>query len=662
MSLRILQQLGVYKIDDSAWADGDEWISESWLEREQIRRLIWGSFTIDTFLALMLHTPPFVLVDLSGVNRPCSQSVWYIGNDNLEALSYPDNTVCAKPGDSEYLKTLKKLKLAGMPWQSNGTTLQLNFSVLGNVILRGISDPQFSQDVLDRLVLRAFCSLAEWIALVPPMPEAPSYDEVHYTLLISSVALCLKSVITPYLIARVTDKQPNSISGGDGGSSSSDGDGNGSGSGSGSGNGNDGESPLIAAARATARYSEKAYNLPIPPPGARLDQELALEWMLKDYISTSCQVYRFMRHTHDMMTSNIVPPMFAAQTAMISGGIFAACAHSAPSESQRARFAMFRDYVMATCRTHSAKSLLFNISLTEIKRVDEMVRFMPRRLEAAQLKAIRSTIIPDSVESLVNKRFSAFVHSLRALTRLPMAPGSPESDTTSSSCPGTGNIPLTSNLCAIFGRLVKSSSSSCAEAKNRLFRDEKLGGGIDAYTSGSPSAAIPNYKLTYIAISSLMVALSLASKDESFLDFVPELRASSANGLPTTSTSQQQQQHRHQRPGTPTFSSSSLGQSQQRSKDLPVYSNGVGNSCTTATAFAWSLASRVCSSMAPQNAKQPEQQKQNTMPPPMSPNSVRSAPTPPPPTLALSPLSSDNSRPASQKPPSKPSNLVDLLN
>ncbi|KAJ2402778.1 hypothetical protein GGI23_000458 [Coemansia sp. RSA 2559] len=544
MSLRLMQQLGVCKIDDNAWTESDEWISEPWLEREQIRRLAWGGFTMDTFLALMLHTPPYVLVDLSGVNRPCSQNIWYIGNDNLDAVSFPEAAACgSRPGDSEYLTTLKKLKLAGMPWQANGSTLQLNFSVLGNAIMRGISDPQFSQDVLDKLVLRAFCSLAEWIALVPPLPEAPSCDEVHHTLLITSVALFLKSIITPYLITR--------------------------GSSSGSSNG---ESPLIAAARATARYSEKAYSLPTPPPGTRLDHDLAMDWLLKDYISTCCQVYRYMRRTHDMMTSNIVPPMFAAYTAMISGGVFAACAHAAPSEAQRARFAMFRDFVVSTCRSHATKSLLFNISLTEIKRVEEMVRFMPRRLEPAQLKVIREKLIPGSIEELVNKRFSVFARSLLALTRASSSSASsssaasffssptrsspaPTEPAALSLCPGGGGgIPLTSNLCAIFGRLVKSSSSSCAETKNRIFRSEKLG--IDTPSSpssfDSPSSAspFPNYKLSFTAISSLMVGLSLASKDESFLDFVPELRAPATDGIPPTSpptTTQQQQQQQQQR-------------------------------------------------------------------------------------------------------------------
>ncbi|KAJ2654214.1 hypothetical protein GGH99_007375, partial [Coemansia sp. RSA 1285] len=557
MSLRILQKLGVYKIDDSAWTDGEEWISESWLEREQIRRLIWGSFTIDTFLALMLHSPPYVLVDLSGVNRPCSQNTWYIGNENLEALSFSESSFGVLPGDSEYLTTLKKLKLAGMPWQANGTTLQINFSVLGNAILRGISDPQFSQEVLDRLVLRAFQSLAEWIALVPPLPESPSCNEVHHTLLISSVALCLKSVMTPYLITRAGDAL---LPGGAGN-----------------------ESPLIEAARATARYSEKAYGLPSLPADARLDQEVALEWMLKDYISSSCHLYRYMRLTHDMMKSCIVPPMFSAHTAMISGGTFAACAHSAPTAAQRARFAVLRDYVVATCRLYAAKSLLFGISVTEIQRVEEMVRFMPRRLDPAQFKAIRKALVPGSLESLVNKRFSSFIHTLRDLARMPpvydSASGSPQmmfsssspaaagdsmsapvaaaslSSSSRSSVQRSGIIPLTSNLRAIFGRFVKCPVSSMASMASSLSSgsawqdDEKKrpmagdsssasnGGAADGndrcfedYAASSDAAlgAVPDYKLTFTAVSSLMVGLSMTTKDEAFLAFVPELRAEAA--------------------------------------------------------------------------------------------------------------------------------------
>ncbi|KAJ2659504.1 hypothetical protein IWW48_003450 [Coemansia sp. RSA 1200] len=761
MSLRILQKLGVYKIDDSAWTDGEEWISESWLEREQIRRLIWGSFTIDTFLALMLHSPPYVLVDLSGVNRPCSQNTWYIGNENLEALSFSESSFGVKPGDSEYLTTLKKLKLAGMPWQANGTTLQINFSVLGNAILRGISDPQFSQEVLDRLVLRAFQSLAEWIALVPPLPDSPSCNEVHHTLLISSVALCLKSVMTPYLITRTGDALlPGSA-------------------------GN--ESPLVEAARATACYSEKAYGLPSPPADARLDQELALDWMLKDYISSSCHLYRYMRLTHDMMKSCIVPPMFSAHTAMISGGIFAACAHSAPTAAQRARFAILRDYVVSTCRLYAAKSLLFGISVTEIQRVEEMVRFMPRRLDPAQFKAIRKALMPGSLESLVNKRFSSFIHTLRDLARMPpvcdSASGSPQmmcsssvaadsmsapvaaSSSSCSSIQRGGIIPLTRNLRAIFGRFVKCPVSSMASMASSLSSgsawqdDEKkrpmagdsasasaANGATDGndrcfedYAASSDAAlgAVPDYKLTFMAVSSLMVGLSMTTKDEAFLAFVPELRteaasestsASSLGGSTKADAFSFTGVERSTATATATATSfSSATRSVSASSDqthrrmdmdthAPIYSssnsNSSSNNCySAASAFAWSLANRVCSARAQSNSKEdqrqelqqrlqqqlrneqlqrqqhyqqqqqhrqhphqhPLQQQEGFLPPPLSPQSVRSAPTPPPHAppstmmsmISLSPPSSSpadiQQRPASEK-PCKASNLVDLLN
>ncbi|KAJ2519811.1 hypothetical protein H4217_002442 [Coemansia sp. RSA 1939] len=785
MSLRILQKLGVYKIDDSAWTDGEEWISESWLEREQIRRLIWGSFTIDTFLALMLHSPPYVLVDLSGVNRPCSQNTWYIGNENLEALSFSESSFGVLPGDSEYLTTLKKLKLAGMPWQANGTTLQINFSVLGNAILRGISDPQFSQEVLDRLVLRAFQSLAEWIALVPPLPESPSCNEVHHTLLISSVALCLKSVMTPYLITRAGDAL---LPGGAGN-----------------------ESPLIEAARATARYSEKAYGLPSLPADARLDQEVALDWMLKDYISSSCHLYRYMRLTHDMMKSCIVPPMFSAHTAMISGGTFAACAHSAPTAAQRARFAVLRDYVVATCRLYAAKSLLFGISVTEIQRVEEMVRFMPRRLDPAQFKAIRKALVPGSLESLVNKRFSSFIHTLRDLARMPpvydSASGSPQMMCSSSSPPAAaaaggvdstsapvaaaasssshsssqrgGIIPLTSNLRAIFGRFVKCPVSSMASMASSLSSgsawqdDEKKRpmAGDSASASASASAsngaadgndrcfedyaassdaalgAVPDYKLTFTAVSSLMVGLSMTTKDEAFLAFVPELRteaaaestsASSLGGSTKADAFSFAGVERNAATATATSFSSAAARSVSASSDqtrrrmdadtdtdTPVYNsngNNINDCYSAASAFAWSLANRVCSARAqsctsedqrqelqqrlqqqlrneqlqrqqhyqrqhyhrqqqqqchPAQQQQQQQQRQDGLgflPPPLSPQSVRSAPTPPPHAppsammsmVSLSPPSSSpadiqQQRPASER-PCKASNLVDLLN
>ncbi|KAJ1718682.1 hypothetical protein LPJ61_006515, partial [Coemansia biformis] len=117
ITLQIIQQLGVCRIDGAGLGndgDDDEWISTSWLEREQVRRLIWGSFALDTYLSLMRHTAPYVLVDLDGVNRPCAQNLWHIGNDNLDTLSFPHAAFGAQPGDSEYMVMLKTMKLNGM--------------------------------------------------------------------------------------------------------------------------------------------------------------------------------------------------------------------------------------------------------------------------------------------------------------------------------------------------------------------------------------------------------------------------------------------------------------------------------------------------------------------------------------------------------------------
>ncbi|KAJ2340198.1 hypothetical protein GGF43_006469, partial [Coemansia sp. RSA 2618] len=99
ITLRMLQQLGVCTMDNSDCGVEDGWLHASWLEREQVRRVVWGGFTVDTFLSLMLHTTPYVLVDLSGVNRPCAPNMWYVGNDSLDSLSYPI-TAGRNPEDS----------------------------------------------------------------------------------------------------------------------------------------------------------------------------------------------------------------------------------------------------------------------------------------------------------------------------------------------------------------------------------------------------------------------------------------------------------------------------------------------------------------------------------------------------------------------------------
>ncbi|KAJ2116491.1 hypothetical protein IW146_001494 [Coemansia sp. RSA 922] len=437
MSLRILHQLGVYKIDDNAWSDEGGWITESWLEREQIRRVIWGSFTVDTFLALMLHRPPNILVDLSGVNRPCAQNIWYVGNDNLESLSMPASCgFGAKPGDSAYLATLKQLKLGGVPWRINGTTVQLNFAVLGNALLRSINDPQTSQAALDLLVNNSFRALNEWLSTVPEMPSRPTLDEIHHTLMISSAAMCLKSVVTPYLVIR-----NNST--------------------------------------------------------AETD---TLDRMLVDYLDNACQVYRFTRLTVELIANKVVPAMFIAYSTMIIGGIFAACAYSAPTAELRGRFARCTRFLKDMCRECNQKSLLFQNTLVEIERVEEMVQFLPRRIDSSQLLRIRDLLIPRSIEAAVGKRFSTFIAPIRHIARMTPATGS--------GC-GAGNIPLTSNLCAIFGQkphLPKELSPDTAATGHYsgCFNDKKL----------------PDYKLTYTAISSLLVALSTAAKDESFFAFM----------------------------------------------------------------------------------------------------------------------------------------------
>ncbi|KAJ2417326.1 hypothetical protein GGI10_000252 [Coemansia sp. RSA 2530] len=424
MSLRILHQLGVYKIDDNAWSDEGGWITESWLEREQIRRVIWGSFTVDTFLALMLHCPPNILVDLSGVNRPCAQNVWYVGNDNLESLSMPASCgFGAKPGDSAYLATLKQLKLGGVPWRINGTTVQLNFAVLGNALLRSISDPQTSQAALDLLVNNSFRALNEWLSTVPEMPSNPTLDEIHHTLMISSAAMCLKSVVTPYLVTRSNN------------------------------------------------------------PAEKDNMDL----MLADYVDNACRVYQYTRLTIELVANKVVPVMFIAYSTMIIGGIFAACAHSAPTEELRERFARCTAFLKDMCRECTRKSLLFHNTLVEIERVEEMVRYLPRRLDNHQLLRIRELLIPRTIEAAVGKRFSTFINPIRDIARMPPA---------AVNCSG-GNIPLTSNLCAIFGQkpLVPKDSPS---------------------QYGGFNGKLPDCKLSYTAISSILVALSAAARDEFF--------------------------------------------------------------------------------------------------------------------------------------------------
>ncbi|KAJ2326765.1 hypothetical protein GGH92_010184, partial [Coemansia sp. RSA 2673] len=334
LALRTLHQLGVYKIDDNAWSDEGGWITESWLEREEIRRVIWGSFTVDTFLALMLHSPPHIVVDLSGVNRPCAQSVWYVGNsEGLEALAMPAGQWNAsQPGDSD--------------------------------------DPQTPQPALDALVANALRALRDWMASIPAMPLTPTLDEIHHTLMITSAAMCLKSVVTPYLITR-SRQDSNKADGGN---------------------------------------SETGNSL------LGLDRS-STDHLLVDYLANASQVFRYTRLTADLMANKAVPPMFIAYSTMIIGGIFAACAHSAPTSSLRCRF--------ARCSA-----------------------LLPRRLDETQLARIRDLLVPRSVEAAVGKRFSTFIGPIRHIVRMPTTAADNAPALASSS---SGGIPLTSNLCAIFG-------------------------------------------------------------------------------------------------------------------------------------------------------------------------------------------------------------------
>ncbi|KAI8319695.1 hypothetical protein GQ54DRAFT_313333 [Martensiomyces pterosporus] len=587
MSLKLLQQLGVYRIDDNVWNEEDAWISESWLEREEIRRLIWGSFTVDTFLSLMLHRAPYVMVDLSGVNRPCAPHMWYIGNENIEALSFPSTAFGVAPGDSEYLAAVKQMKLGGMSWLINGNTVQVNFAVLGNALLRNLNDPSSSQEQLDKLVVAVFKSLTEWISAVPEMPSTPTVEEVQHTLLISSASICLKSVITPYLITRFYDC-PSSP-----------------------------DSHLSLCSEISTVFGDLQSN----------DTQ---HKMLADYVSNACRVYRYTRLVIDVM-KNDVPPMFIAYSMMICGGIFAACAYAAPTRPLQERFAQYTEFIKQMCRSCAQKSLLFGGSLEEIERVEEMVKFLPRRLEREQLVRIRDILIPGSIESVINKRFSTFINPIRHIAQMPpmrglfstehLAPplaaraaqpsgGSGGSTSSSSSnwgkcirthldaalgagakspspspqsptTPGAadiagaplsvgprstgsiaqgrsrpGGIPLTSNLCAIFGKLSSTSFASicsgmrrtgaaASDASDPLRADGNTPGAPDdlfAAGNGNQDAAgmwgspggwsekkVPDYKLTFTSISSLFVALSIASKDESFFDFMPELSPPSSS-------------------------------------------------------------------------------------------------------------------------------------
>ncbi|KAJ1901830.1 hypothetical protein LPJ66_000501 [Kickxella alabastrina] len=589
-TLKILEQLGVCRIDDSAFSSDDEWISESsWLDREQIRRVIWASFTVDTFLSLMMHKPPCVPVDLSGVNRPCAPTMWYVGMDAFDSSSFPKFK--PKPEDTAYVTAIKQIKMGGMPWRINGATVQLNFAMLGNAILKGVVDPYCRQDHLDRLVANAHRSLMDWVGAAPEMPSEPTFAEVQHTLMLLSAALCLKSVVTPYLISRsrcVADDKAKPLS----------------------------DSAAVTDNDAFAALGD-------------INSPATVDRLLTDFLRTACNVHRYARLSTDMINNN-VPPMFLAHSLMISGGMLAACAHSAPTMALRDYFAAACLFIKGMCRDTMRKSLLFRISLREIECVEDMVRYLPRRLDTLQLEQIRDALVPESMEKVVNKRFRTLIGIIREITRMPPvenagsrmpaeddahgagnAGASLEAAVTTTAAagastptataaaksalseprtlPAQGSIPLTSDWCAIFGR--RSASASASHHLHNQNHHHHRGGGIASGTSigigarttnlersltmtsdttssdksdaayfplplghemvateTTASASVPvsvsaaqaaqaaagvtddvqnnkvfDCKLTFTAISSVLVALSVAAKEEDFFEFLKDM-------------------------------------------------------------------------------------------------------------------------------------------
>lgn len=552
MSLRILHQLGVFKIDDNAWSEENEWISHSWIERERIRRIIWGSFTVDTFLALMQHSPPNLLVDISGVNRPCANNMWHVDNDGLESLKFPESMFCTNPGDSEYIASVKKHKIKDIPWRINGTTVQLNFAILGSAVLRGIYDPQMPQESLDKLVTHAFHALTDWISSVPEMPENPSYDELQHTMMISSVVVCLKSVITPYLITRSREKEDHRKIRQQ----------------------NLAKAAAAAAAAAADRGETMSSPFLSPQPqqqhmtgyireqdGASgnstsdilfgdLSSDAAGHRMLIDYISNICRAFRYLQLSRGMVPENPVPPMFLAYSIKIVGGVLAACAYSAPTSQQRERFRENTEYVKHVCRGYMDQTLLFKVALDEIEQVERMVEFFPRTVHEVHLSKIRSVLVPVSVEAMVNKRFAAFIKPIREIIRTVPVPSSSGAEmmarspsvsssvssvysdpTTSSETNMGGGIPLTSNLCAIFGQKLASSGNNARRAQAASIspnESKKCPFGFGSKACQKQKEVL-NQKMSFTSIASLMVAITVASKDESFFDFLPEFKKPSSN-------------------------------------------------------------------------------------------------------------------------------------
>ncbi|KAJ1722892.1 hypothetical protein LPJ53_002722 [Coemansia erecta] len=584
-TMKILDQLGVCKMDDSAWGSDDEWISgSSWLEREQIRRIIWGCFSIDTFLSMMLHKAPNVMIDLSGVNRPCAPTMWYIGNDNLETLSFPESAFKPNPNDTAYVAALKKIKMSGFACRINGNTVQLNFAVLGNAILRGISDPYYSQEHLDKLVVNAYKSLNAWVSEAPEMPDQPTFDEVQHTLLLCSAALCLKSVVAPYLITR--------------GRSSSTGD-----------------------ATSLPSYGD-TFDIV-----GDLTSPATIDRLLLDYIRTSLQYYRYMRLTADMIDNNSVPPMFLAHSTMIVGGIFAACAYAAPTQAYRERFARYREFIKGMLRESMRKSLLFRMSLEEIERVEEMVEYLPRKLSEAQLQTIRDVLVPESIEVVVSRRFSSFIEPVWQIARVPAtsssggnlvdAVGASDEQQScafsrhliglsmslfgtsklsgSSLCSRMAGSALSASLSSIFGKAPAASqpASDLSSESSSVTADP-----VSAMTNSSPPHSssrlppnsgepkkprVPDYKLTFTAISSLLVELSVAAKDQSFFDYLFE-SADAECRRPVSSAAEKEKD------STPSGAAHEGSTYLVRSKDdQPLFSSA---SQTPATTTAWLMSTR----------------------------------------------------------------------
>ncbi|KAJ1960098.1 hypothetical protein GGI12_003984 [Dipsacomyces acuminosporus] len=322
-----------------------------------------------------------------------------------------------------------------------------------------------------------------------------------------------------------------------------------------------------------------------------------LDTIFLDYVKNACTVYKYTRLTGDVM-KNDIPPMFISYSVVICGGIFASIAYAAPTKQLRETFRGYAELMKKLCRDFSHKTLLFADALKDIEKVEEMVRFLPRRLSVDQLLRIRKILIPSRIESLVGKKFCSFIDPIRRIAQLPHSvsnnssmdwfsslsspspslsekhlspssnmshlanlPRSPSplnlngnngscsantagrSGNGSSSSNG-GGIPLTSNLCAIFGRhmhhhyhhqaifggsgIKRTGTNSSADSGDINSVDDELFPGsykgqqppraLDGSCKMPKAAKLPDYKLTFISISSLFVALTIATKDEPFFE------------------------------------------------------------------------------------------------------------------------------------------------